>query len=294
MASVSGSLARSAAHRAPPRTRIDPSAPENTPVAASGSVAPGVKSDTAAALHRINRDFYRHRAREFAATRRRPWPGWRRALEVFRGRAVSGRTGALRILDVGCGNGRLAAFLADRGGRDWRYLGLDASPELLVAARRRLGGHRRFLFAAADVVERGWPMAAHAWEAQWVAGFGLFHHVAGLENRRRLIRRLARRLAPGGLLTLSFWQFADRSRFARRLIDWREGLRLHAPALDLADLEPGDHLLAWGDGSAVRYCHHIGDAEAAELVAASGLETLASFRADGESGDLNLYVLLAR
>jgi ubiquinone/menaquinone biosynthesis C-methylase UbiE len=41
---------------------------------------------------------------------------------------------AKRVLDVGCGTGRLAAALHDRGSRVW---GVDPSPEMVELARRR-------------------------------------------------------------------------------------------------------------------------------------------------------------
>jgi ubiquinone/menaquinone biosynthesis C-methylase UbiE len=50
------------------------------------------------------------------------------------------------ILDVGAGQGVLAAYIAERGAR---YTGVDASPRLIAAARRRHGRSGRFLIADA-------------------------------------------------------------------------------------------------------------------------------------------------
>jgi ubiquinone/menaquinone biosynthesis C-methylase UbiE len=41
------------------------------------------------------------------------------------------------VLDLACGDGGLGAFLLERG---LRYRGVDAQPEMVEAARRRLGG----------------------------------------------------------------------------------------------------------------------------------------------------------
>ncbi len=46
------------------------------------------------------------------------------------------------ILDVGAGQGALAPYIAQRGGR---YTGVDASPRLIAAARRRHGAIGRFV-----------------------------------------------------------------------------------------------------------------------------------------------------
>lgn len=234
-------------------------------------------------LRRINRDFYRARAREFSATRRRAWPGWRRALDVYRARRP--RPGG-RILDLGCGNGRLGAFVAAELGADHHYLGLDASPALLAEARRFPGAFPGARFAAADLLAEFWPLASRRRaDFTWIVAFGIFHHLPGRANRRRFIARLARHLAPGGVATVSFWQFGTEARFLERSVD-RAGL-------DRRRLEPGDHLLRWGSGDEVRYCHHVDDAEAEELAAASGLERVAAYRADGDGGRLNRYLVLA-
>lgn len=244
-----------------------------------------MNDETAQALHEVNRDFYRARAAEFSSTRRRPWPGWARALEVYRGRRGARAGGS--ILDLGCGNGRLGAFLGPALAADHRYLGIDASLGLLAEARRFPGGFPRARFGAADLITPAWPLARLDGSGfSWIAAFGLLHHIAGAANRCRFMARIGRLLAPGGVATVSFWQFADHSRFRRRAAGWR--------GFDEGQLEPGDFLLRWGEGDALRYCHHVDDAEASDLAAASGLERVAAYRSDGEGGALNLYLVLAR
>ena len=96
-----------------------------------------MNDDTARALEAINRAFYRERAAEFSATREAPWRGWERLLARVRSPK---RTSPLRVLDVGCGNGRFGAFLAgalEADGTRLEYVGVDASAPLLAAARLR-------------------------------------------------------------------------------------------------------------------------------------------------------------
>ena len=76
---------------------------------------------TARALNRINRRFYAEIADAFSATRRDPWPGWKRAVDKLQ--PTSGR--GPRVLDLGCGNGRFASYLETEWGPDFDYRGID-------------------------------------------------------------------------------------------------------------------------------------------------------------------------
>jgi len=58
-------------------------------------------------------------------------------------------------------------------------------------------------------------------------------------------------------------------------------------------VEAGDYLLDWRRGErALRYCHYVDDAEQAQLVAATGLKLVTQYRADGSTGDANLYTVM--
>lgn len=246
---------------------------------------------TAAALARINRDFYRRHAAEFSATRERPWAAWERVARVVERRAG---TGAIGTLDLGCGNGRLGRFLASRWGERLDYLGVDASGPLLEMARVAVPGGR---FARRDLLRDALPGGRY----DLIAAFGLMHHLPGFANRAALLGAAAERLARGGVLAVSFWQFGALERFRRRTVAWEVYNRAAAEPIDTSELEEGDVLLAWGPETArrgraplVRYCHWARPAEADRLLVGLPLATAGGFSSDGRSGDLNLYRLLRR
>lgn len=239
---------------------------------------------TRGALGEINRVFYRVHARDFDQTRRRPSRGWER---------VAARIAAQRpsVLDVGCGNGRLGRYLVAALGRPIEYVGVDVSPELLALARTDLGSDARlvehdFLAAPARAILPDAAGRDHA----LVAVFNVLHHVPGRDRRRELIEAAAERTASGGVLAFAIWQFGNRPRFAERFVPWTEA---SAPAVDLSQLEPGDHLLRWND-DAVRYCHSVDEREAEELADLDGFDVVDRYDTDGRSDDLNRYCVLMR
>jgi len=282
------------------------------------TIAPSREPKTMNAITRqrlcaLNRRFYEKRADAFDATRRKAWPGWDRVLQALRTRSASAHRDPLRVLDVGCGNGRFAHFLAAKWNGGVRYLGVDACPALLERARRRVprGGGLEADWRVLDIlrecderVEGGAGTGNGADEAKialptgpfdLVIAFVLLHHVPGEATRAALVRELHQRLGGDGLLALNIWRFGERTRFAHRVVpwaDWNEGARRE---IDLAQLEPGDYLLRFGEESGEesdtpRYCHHCDDEEIARITSPLGVD-VEFFDADGRSRDLNRYLL---
>ncbi|HVM68647.1 MAG TPA: class I SAM-dependent methyltransferase [Gaiellaceae bacterium] len=89
-----------------------------------------------------------------------------------------------RVLDVGCGEGRLGALLAERG---YEVLGIDASPRLVEAARER---HEAVVADAAAL-----PFA----EAEFDL-VTLFMSLHDFDEPAAAVREGARVLRPGGHL----------------------------------------------------------------------------------------------
>jgi SAM-dependent methyltransferase len=234
--------------------------------------------ETARALARINAEFYRRHARLFASKRDRPWAGMRRVLDALPAAPRS-------VLDVGCGHGRFAQLLCERGVAA-AYQGVDASAELLALARARgdlVPGAR---FARVDVIENAEAIPPGPFEL--IGVFGLIHHVPSEPWRLALLRALAERLAPGGTLAVAFWRTSADEDPAKR-VPWEDA------GIDARELEPGDRLLRFdSDPSVMRFSHFADEAELARLAAALPFPLAQRFDADGSGGIANAYLLWRR
>jgi 2-polyprenyl-3-methyl-5-hydroxy-6-metoxy-1,4-benzoquinol methylase len=242
---------------------------------------------TRARLLELNRDFYAKVARPFDETRQARTPGKIRLVDWIGARQSPE---PVRVLDVGCGNGRLALMLDD-GGRAIDYVGVDGEAQLLTAARHATAGlaqvHARFLLA--DLAQEAWWRELPPGHFDVVTCLATLQHMPGYALRQRLVIDLARLAAPGGVVVVSAWQFLESDRLRGRRLDWA------AIGIDEAATEPGDALLPWKQGVyAVRYVHQIDAVEMARLAADSGLQMLDHYRADGREGNLNLYAMLQK
>jgi SAM-dependent methyltransferase len=95
-----------------------------------------------------------------------------------------------RVLDVGCGTGRLAVALAERGARVW---GVDPSEEMLRQARSHAGGKAAFKQARAEALpfKDGWFDRA------------VLRLVVHLVDRPQAFREVERVLGPGGRIVVA-------------------------------------------------------------------------------------------
>lgn len=244
----------------------------------------------------ISTRFYERHGASFDATRGHPWPGWDRLWQLVSSSRAPDRR--LACFDAGCGNGRFGRFLRERH-RGLRYVGVDLDEGLLDAARRELDGIPGVSLHRLDLAEDDPGRVVPARSQDLVVLVGVLHHVPDEAVRRRLLRRLAGLVAPGGILVASFWRLdRDETRFGRKRVPW-ERWNAGQPAerrIDASDLDPGDVLLRWrGDETVPRYCHFPDEAEIARLSsAAADLELIETFEADGPTGRDNLYLVWRR
>jgi SAM-dependent methyltransferase len=224
---------------------------------------------TLQALNQLNYQFYQSIGPNFDQTRQEAWRGWQKLGQHLQDHLPPG---PLRLLDVGCGNGRFGAFLA-RPGWQLDYTGVDFNPYLLARAEDAL--------KAMGLAPRLQEADLLSYEPQGpydlIVIFGVLHHIPSFAARQALLARLFAQLRPGGLLALTHWAFYEHEGLRKRIIPW-DSPQVPA-ALQGLDLEPGDYLLDWrGPVRALRYCHYVDEAEQARSLNAWPLIT--SFAAD--------------
>ena len=152
-------------------------------------------------LIELNNRFYRENASSFSATRQAPWAGWEHVAKEARAVLPAGALDGshrLRVLDLACGNMRLAPFLAQAFPHARiDYIGIDASEDLadhscdLLKELSNLDAH----FITCDVLEpllgeHPAPPSPDTDRAHdLVCCFGFLHHVPSFELRAALVER---------------------------------------------------------------------------------------------------------
>jgi ubiquinone/menaquinone biosynthesis C-methylase UbiE len=129
------------------------------------------------------------------------------------------------IADLGCGPGHVAAWLAERGARR-RTVGIDLSPGMVEAGRRRFGGMESLEFREGDLLDL--PAKDGEFGAA-VALYTVIHLRPG--DLPRAFDEARRVLRPSGLLLLSFHVGEE----IRHLDEWWG----HEVDVDFRFLDPG-------------------------------------------------------
>lgn len=207
-------------------------------------------------LLKLNKNFYLKTQEYFNTSRQFYWEGWKKLLPYLQD--LQGQT--LKVLDLGCGNGRFGNWLA--GQRSINYTGLDNNQYLLDAAAKKLP-HARLIF---HDLTTPWPIKD---KFDLVAILAVMHHLPR-PYRAPLLKRVVASLKPGGILFLSFWEFNK------------------AKGKKIGD---NDFILSWKLGvDAERYCHHYTQEEIDGLLKPLKLKLLANFTADKS----NRYLILRK
>lgn len=286
--------------------------------------------DFASSLIQLNNTFYRNHAASFSDTRQAPWPGWVRTMDVaLRQLEVHELDRPLHVFDLACGNMRFENFVAgglmaakgiqgNESGAGERFpiefWGVDSCQDLAIDARGHALRIPNLHFQELDVLDALMQRnPACTVEALFDAPladvsvcFGFMHHVPSCEYRVRVLDALVRQTRPGGIIAISFWEFMNDERMAKKAVRAEARAELTPPfeGYDSAQFETGDHLIGWqNDRHAYRYCHNFDDSQITDLV--RGVRTfykstevpvreLERFYADGRSGNMNRYVVLKR
>lgn len=223
-------------------------------------------------LLQLSADFYSFHADSFDETRLNPWDSWQQVI-----RSIEAIATPRNVLDLGCGNGRFATFLDEHASTKIDYTGIDSEEQLIHKAQHRYPAGRFYVENIESVLE--WSETY-----DFVACFGVFHHLPGAQFRSEILNQLENILSPGGVVAISLWQPKRLKNFATKFFTEH----------NVEGLEDNDYLFGWkGDFSRLRYCHHFEDDEIHDLIAHSPFQLVTESQGIGNDQS-NWYLVLQK
>ena len=189
---------------------------------------------------------YAYVADQFDKTRQYSWDDF----SVFDPLVKDG----MKILDIGCGNGRLFKYLADR---KVEYIGIDANPRFVEIAQETYRDHSsqpKFFVGDIHSLDSTPSLADQKFDI--IFGIAVLHHIPTASLRLQVLKSLKGLLQPGGILVFenwNLWQLRRRTKTVwhsyvqRNLVKklpWeiRYGISRH-------DLGISDVITQWGKSS---------------------------------------------
>lgn len=214
-------------------------------------------------------------------------------MRLFETENIDSKSDDLKLLDVGCGNGRFGQFVQNiLLNCPVDYLGIDNCGELLQMADRKLDRLSTTRFISLDITREDIDVDS---KFTLIVAFGIMHHIPGVSRRKYIINMLMELLEMNAVLAVAFWKFMDHGRYTRKVLSIDDYNRRSFSHIDPDELDDGDVLLKWGhDGEGLRYCHHASEEEIEELFLDLPLVRVDSFMADGKNSDQNRYVVYRR
>lgn len=223
-----------------------------------------MKQAVARQLLDLVKNNYNTIAASFAATRRKEiWP----EIKTLTADIKSGD----KVLDVGCGNGRLLETLSHRGINYW---GIDNSEELIKLCQTNYPNHK---FIVGNILNL---KATVADNFDYIFCLAVLPHIPSTDLRVKALQELKNKLGSDGKIIISAWNLwsdAGGRRKYRRLIlrNWLAGW-LGISGRERLDF--GDIIFPWKDSQgkdiSSRYYHAFTKRELRRLVRRAGLTVL--------------------
>ncbi len=183
---------------------------------------------------RKTEDDYDKMASDFSTTRAFPWEEMRLLVDQYV------ETGD-RILDAGCGNGRLYELLKEK---NVRYQGIDGSKKLVAIANERYGAkfNRHNLIDLSNFPEESFSL---------IFCIATFQHIPGEKYRLAVLNNFHRLLLPNGCLVMINWNILHQEKF-QPYLQKSQGL------FRTAKFDAGDFLYPWKASIPVIYRYYHG------------------------------------
>jgi tRNA (uracil-5-)-methyltransferase TRM9 len=189
----------------------------------------------------LNKDFYSKHSESFDKSRSYGfWEGFEEVLKFL--------PQNLKILDLGCGNGRFLKFLLEENYKFNEYLGTDNSVEFI---RKNQEKYSSFKFENLDVIL---DLDKINEKFSLIVAFGISHHIPSRGYRQEWFENISNLVTKGGFVVISFWDF-DRNKNDKNF------------KTQIYKIEENDYFLGWKeDYSSHRYCHYFNEQEIDEII----------------------------
>lgn len=242
-------------------------------------------------LIQLNQKFYSNVHKDFHNSRKYPWEGWKRLIKripkykSLKNNSILHKNQIESVLDVGCGNGRFAHFLAKSYSK-LTYIGVDFSKELLARAKFYLSRTDfKYRLLHADLL--------HNWNKKitskfdLIVAFGLFHHIPGYENRKKLLKKIVSMLNKNGIFVITVWQFPKFDRFRKKILSKNQIKK--KTGINPKLLKKNDYILDW-QRTNFRYCHYLNEEEV-QILYPKSVKLIDIYEADGRTENINKYYI---
>lgn len=200
---------------------------------------------------------YQNIASNFDVTRKKEiWPEVRRLVaEVKKG---------AKVLDIGCGNGRLLETLKSRG---VDYLGIDNSQELIKLAKQNYPQNR---FIVGDLLNLG---EISEGDFDYIFCLAVLPHIPGEDLRVKALRELKSKTVSGGKIIISAWNLWQATS-GQKNFPWLIFSSWITSWFKANKLDFGDLIFPWknsqGQSLSDRYYHAFTSRELRRLVKRAG------------------------
>jgi len=185
-----------------------------------------------------------------------------------------------RVLDSGCGNGRLLEVL-----REVDYYGIDFSKNLIELAKEKYPQGKFFLRDALTL-----PFPDNFFDK--VFSISVLHHIPSKEFRLKYLKEIFRVLKPGGKLILRVWDLLKRKGGKKLFLKYAFLKIIGKTKLDFFDI-----FVPWKDSKGrvlvQRYFHCFRKKELINLAKRAGFKVIKIWRA-GEGARKNIYLILEK
>lgn len=238
-----------------------------------------MKKDYADYLLKYSMEVYDDIAVQFSKTRNGFWSDLNFLIDY----AKSG----LKILDLGCGNGRLLNALKDK---EVQYVGVDNSEKLLSEAQKNYPEYKD-KFWKADALNL--PFAEN--EFDMIYSIAVLQHIPSKEYRMKFLKECLRTLKKDGKLVLTVWLVKNGSNHYKKANNIFQRVK---SLLKLSDFDYGDVMIPFvvdnvnlGD----RYIHAFSLKELVMLVRKAGFKLIDSgYTKDDLGKKRNIYIVASK